>query len=139
MAEPNLPDPFALFRDWMSQMEKGVNQYAGPVMKTEGFARDANSMMAAQMTAKKLAEELSQRYFEAFNIPSRSDILALTDRMQMLEDRMIAIQSSLDRLAGGPSRSALPAPARTRKPPAPVVEVAPTPAPTPKRARKSRS
>jgi hypothetical protein len=143
MTEPKLPDPFALVRDLLSQLEKGVNEYAGPVMKSAGFARGTNSAMAAAMTAKKLAQELSQRYFEALNIPSRSDFLALMDRMQVLEDRMINMQGTLDRLAGGANRPALPAPARTRKPPAPVVEAAATPvrapAPAPRRARRSRS
>jgi hypothetical protein len=139
MAEPTSLDPFALVRDLVSQLEKGVNEFANPLMKSEGFAKGANRAMSAAMTAKKLAQELSQRYFEALNIPSRRDILALIDRMQVLEDHMINMQSTLDRLAGGANRSALPAPARTRKPPAPVVEVAATPARAPALKRGSRS
>lgn len=133
MAEPKSLDPFALVRDLVSRLEKGFNEVANPIMKSDGFSKGANTAMSAAMVAKKLAQDLTQRYFEALNIPSRSDIVALTDRLQALEDRMINMQSTLDRLAGGGNRPALPAPSRTRKPPAPVIEVAAAPA-----ARRTR-
>ncbi len=69
-------------------------------------------------------------------MPSRTDFLALADRLQSIEDRMINMQATLDGLAGGANRSALPAPARTRKPPAPIVDVAPAHAPKRPRKRK---
>ena len=145
MAEPTSLDPFALVRDLVSQLEKGVNEFASPLMKSDGFSQGANKVMSAAMVAKKLAQELTQRYFEALNIPSRSDMMALGDRLQAIEDRLINMQSTLDRLAGGASRPALaaPAPARTRKPPAPVPAPAPVveivAAPARKRARKAKA
>jgi len=135
MAEPTPLDPFALMRDLVSQLEKGVNEYANPLMESDGFAKGANQAMGAAMVAKKLAQELTQRYFEALNVPSRSDIIALGDRLQAIEDRMIGMQAALDRLAGGAALPARPAPSRTRRPPEPVIEVAA--APVPKRARKA--
>jgi hypothetical protein len=141
MAEPTSLDPFSLVRDLVSQLEKGVNEFANPLMKSDGFAQGANKVMSAAMVAKKLAQELTQRYFEALNVPSRSDVIALGDRLQALEDRLINMQSTLDRLAGGTSRPALAAPARTRKPPAPapapVVKI--TAAPARKRTRKAKA
>jgi hypothetical protein len=137
MAEPTSLDPFALVRDLVSRLEKGINEFANPLMKSDGFAQGANKAMSAAMVAKKLAQELTQRYFEALNIPSRSDVIALGDRLQALEDRMITMQSTLDRLAGGAAgRPALAAPARTRKPPEPVAEV--VAASAPKRTRKAK-
>ena len=136
MAEPKSLDPFALVRDLVSRIEKGINEVANPIMKSDGFSQGANKVMSAAMVAKKLAQDLTQRYFEALNIPSRSDIVALTDRLQALEDRMINMQTTLDRLAGGGNRPALPAPSRTRKPPASVVEV--TAAPAARRTRKPK-
>ena len=136
MAEPTSLDPFALVRDLVSQIEKKVNEVANPLMRSDGFAQGANKAMSAAMVAKKLAQDLTQRYFEALNIPSRADVIALTERLQALEDRMINMQSTLDRLAGGANRPALPAPSRTRKPPAPIIEVAAAPAP--KRTRKPK-
>jgi hypothetical protein len=135
--KPASLDPFALMRDLVSQLEKGVNEYAKPLMQSDGFAKGANQAMSAAMVAKKLAQELTQRYFEALNVPSRSDVIALGDRLQAIEDRMIGMQATLDRLAGGAAKPALPAPSRTRRPPEPVIEVAA--APVHKRTRKAKS
>ena len=131
MAGPKSLDPFSLVRDAVAQIEKLVNERAGPLMKSDGFASGANKLMSAALVAKKLAGDLTQRYFEALNVPSRSDLLALGDRLQALEDRMIGIQATLDQLAGTRAHSALPAPSRTRKPPAPVIDVVAAPVPTP--------
>lgn len=128
MAEPTSLDPFSLVRGLVSQLEKGFNEFANPLMKSDGFSQGANKAMSTAMVAKKLAQELTQRYFEALNIPSRSDVIALGDRLQALEDRLINIESTLNRLAGGASRPAVASPARTRKPPEPVVEVVAAPA-----------
>ena len=137
MAEPTSLDPFSLVRGLVSQLEKGFNEFANPLMKSDGFSQGANKAMSTAMVAKKLAQELTQRYFEALNVPSRSDVIALGDRLQALEDRLITMQSTLDRLAGGAaSRPALASPARTRKPPEPVVEV--VAAPARKRTRKAK-
>jgi len=137
MAEPKSLDPFVLVREIVSRLEKGINQVANPLMKSDGFSKRANQLTSAAMVAKKLAQDLTQRYFEALNVPSRSDVVALGDRLQALEDRMMNMQATLDRMSGGAaSRPALSAPARTRKPPAPVIDV--VAAPVTKRA-SSRS
>jgi hypothetical protein len=138
MAEPTSLDPFSLVRGLVSQLEKGFNEFANPLMKSDGFAQGANKAMSGAMVAKKLVQELTQRYFEALNLPSRSDIVALSDRLQELEDRMINLQATLDRLPGaGGQRPALPGPARTRQPPAALIETAAA-APARKRTRKAK-
>mgnify|MGYP001548197855 CR=1 FL=1 len=139
MAQTLSLDPFSLVRGLVAQLEKSVNEYSGPVMKSDGFVKGTHKAMSAAMVAKKLSQELSQRSFEVLNIPSRADVIALAHQLQAIEDRMIGMQTTLDRLAGGGARSALPAPSRTRKPPAPIVEVAAAPAPAAKRTRKAKS
>src|SRR5258705_11176235 len=129
MAEATPLDPFALMRDLVSQLEKGANDFARPLMESDGFAQGANQVTSAALVAKKLAQKLSQRSLEALNVPSRADILALGDRLQAIEDRMIGMQATLDRMPGSPAKSTLSAPSRTRKPPAPVVDVAAAPVP----------
>ena len=136
MAGPKSLDPFALVRGLVSQLEKGINERANPLLKSDRFASVANKALGAGMIAKKLAQGLNQSYFEALNVPSRSDILALGDRLQVIEDRMIGVQAALDRLAGGAARPTLPAPSRTRKPPQPVIDIAAVPAP--RRTRKAK-
>ncbi|VTU25664.1 hypothetical protein SRS16CHR_03704 [Variovorax sp. SRS16] len=139
MAEPSSLDAFALVREMASQIEKSVNAYAPTLLKSDEFAQGANKAMGAALFSKKLAQDLTQLYVEALNLPSRKDILALADRLQSIEDRMIGMQATLDRMAGGGTSAALPAPPRTRKPPQEPVETvaaaAPS-APARKRGRK---
>jgi len=120
MAADRTLDPFALLSSLVAKIEKGINENAGPILKSGEFSNVANKLMSGAMVAKKLAQDLTQRYFEALNVPSRTDLLALNDRLQALEDRMIVIQATLDRMGAPPRRAALAAPSRTRKPPAPL-------------------
>lgn len=136
MSEPLSTDPFVLMRDLLSQLEKGINAYASPLLKSDGFAKSANQAMSSAMVAKTLVQDPTQRTFEALNIPTRSDLSALADRLQAIEDRLIGMQQTLDGLAGRSGKPASPAPSRTRKPPQPVTEVA---AAAPKRARRAKS
>ena len=135
MSEPMSLDPFVLVRALVSRLEKSINKRAGPLLLSEGFAKNANRAMSAALVATKLAQALRQRHFEALNIPSRTDLLALADRLQAIEDRLLGLQQTLEPLAGGSGKPAFAAPSRTRKPPPPVVEAAAAP---PKRARKAK-
>ena len=143
MPAPSTLDPFALWRDLVSQMEKGVNEIADPALKSDEFAQVANKVLGASLAGKALKREMLNRYFGSLNLPTRSDIEALSDRLQAIEDRLIGMSTTLDRLAGvkprGGTGAAVAAPSRTRKPPPPVQEAAAAPAPAPApAARKSR-
>ena len=144
MPEPSSLDPFALWRDLVSQMEKGVNELADPTMKSDEFAKVMNKVLSASVAGKTLKREMMNRYFGALNLPTRTDIDALNDRLQAIEDRIIGMSATLDRLAGVKPRAGtgltVATPSRTRRPPAPdaapsapVVAAAP-----PVAARKSR-
>lgn len=147
MTQPrSLLDPFDLLRGLGARLEKGLEDVAGRSVKSDGFAQTMHKAMGASLSAKKLTNEIQNRLLAALNMPSRADILALGERLQMVEDRIIALAGTLDRLdrLGGdrlPLRTALPLPAppRTRKPPAPpALAAAPTMAPKPA-ARRSRA
>ena len=139
MAQPPSLDPFALWRDLVSQMEKGANQFADPALKSDEFAKVANKVLSASVAGKALKLEMMNRYFGALNLPTRTDIDALSDRLQAIEDRLIGMSATLDRLAGVKLRAgtglAVAGPARTRKPPPAVPEAAPAPPPAPARKR----
>jgi hypothetical protein len=150
MAQPSSLDPFTLWRDLVSQMEKGANDLADPGMKSDEFAKVANKVLGATVAGKAIKREMLNRYFGTLNLPTRTDVEALADRLQAIEDRLIGMQTTLDRLAGATPRAdagtSVAAPARTRKPPQAVQPVQPvqqpaTPAAPAARgaaARKSR-
>lgn len=141
MAELPSLDPFAFWRDLVSQVEKGVNEFANQGMKSDDVAKGMNKALNATLVTKKITKELMQRYFEALNLPTRPDIQALGERLQTIEDRLIGISTTLDRLGGGQPLGhaglSLPAPSRTRKPPVhEPVAVAPAPV-IPRKTRKA--
>jgi len=126
MAESSSPDPFDFWRDLLSQMEKGVNQFANQGMKTDEFAKGASKLMTANAARKKITQAMVKRYCEEFNLPTRSDVEAVNERLQSLEDRLVEIATTLRRLADAQASGGVATgPARTRKPPPePAAEAA---------------
>ncbi len=119
MAEPLSFDPFAPWRDLVSQMEKGVNEFAASGMKSDEFASAMGKALSASVAGKALKQAMLGRYLGALNLPTRTDIEALSGRLQAVEDRLIGLQTTLDRIAGvKPLAAAGAMPPRTRKPPA---------------------
>ncbi len=121
MADPASIDPFALWRDFTSQLEKRANELANQATESDQFTGVMNKAMSASLVAKKTANEMTNRYLSAMNLPSRADIDALGERLRMIEERLIGMSAVLDRLAGPKVAGAagLPTigPSRTRKPP----------------------
>ena len=141
MADPSPLDPFALWREMVSQMEKGANEFANQASKSDQFTQGMHKAMSASLVAKKMSDDVSTRYLTALNLPSRADIEALGERLLAIEDRLIGMSAAIEQLAGGKvaTGAATPtaAPRRTRKPPA-EHPVAPAPAATRTKAKDRR-
>jgi hypothetical protein len=144
MAESSSPlDPFALWRDLVSQVSKDANQWANRGMQTDEFAEGMHKMLGPMLAFGKLSAKAKQGYFEAMNLPSRSDVEALGERLQAVEDKLAELVGLLERSqsrASGGAGQAAPVPVvggatrlpRTRKPPEESAEpprVAAQPAP----------
>ena len=147
MEQPSPLDPLALWRSLVTQTEKDVNQAADPTMKSGEFAKLANALLGASLTGKALKREMLDRYFGSLNLPTRSDLNALGNRLQAIEDQLVGMSAVLERLTGlkpyrGSSAGPLAAaPARTKRPPPAVrdaVSSAPAAGPAPAVPRKSR-
>ena len=143
-------DPLALWRSLVSQTEKDVNEVAFPTMKSGEFAKLANIVLGASLTGKGLKREMLDRYFRSLNLPTRSDMETLANRLQVIEDHLIGMSATLDRIAGAKSRGnggygqAAGGPSRTKRPPPTGKEVATAPASahvaaTARRTKKTRS
>jgi polyhydroxyalkanoic acid synthase PhaR subunit len=119
LADQAAADPFAMWRDWVSQSERQWNAFLNNAMATDEFSQSMGRMMDVYLGMQKNMNETMGRYFSAMNIPSRSDILSLGDRIGAIEDRLTSIESALQGMkAGRPSADApaAPRPPRTRKP-----------------------
>ena len=129
MTQPStqVPDPFAMWRDWLSNSERQWNGFLNEVMATDQFGESMGRMMDVYLNMQKNMNDVMGRYFSAINVPTRTDLLALGNRLSDIEERLGGIEGMVKSLgtAVAPAAvavspkteaAAIPRPPRTRKP-----------------------
>jgi hypothetical protein len=140
MAQPkSLLDPFDLFRSVAARLERGLEQAADRGVRSTGFTRVMHRALDASLLARRLSTQMQDGLLVALNLPTRADVLRLGERLQALEDRIIALSADLAAherpQRGMASAASLPSPPRTKKPP---PAAAPAAAPAKRLRRKAR-
>lgn len=107
-------DPFAMFRDMVSQWEKAANEYGGKIAGSSEFAQGMQGATAMSMQIQQAVHEGMNKVLAATNIPSREDIAALGQRVGNIEAQLARIESALG-AASAPITA--PKPKRTKLPP----------------------
>ena len=132
MAQGTQADPFEMWREWMSNSERQLNGFLNNAMSTDQFTQSMGQFMDVYLNMQKSMNEVMGRTFSALNLPTRTDILSLGERLSTIEDRLGSIESSLLALtksapATKPVNAAAPTPAtaatrppRTKRPAAKV-------------------
>jgi hypothetical protein len=142
-AERSLLDPFGVIAEFAAQIEKAGNRAGNEHMRSAEFSAALNRALAVSVGAKKLSGDALRRMQLLFNVASHDDIVAVTEKLQAIDEKLLAIAQVLERLdpQAPPPERARP---RTRKPPpqpapaAPAPVVAEEPAPVRARRRPSR-
>lgn len=118
-----IPDPLASWRAWIGQSEQQWNAFFNQAMGSDQYTRALGRMMETYVATQKSLADGMGRYLSALNLPTRTDILMLGDRLAMIEDRLAGIERML--AASGiadpaPAGDASPVarPPRTKQPPA---------------------
>jgi hypothetical protein len=122
-------NPMALWRDWFVKSEKAWSQALTELMGDERFSKGMGRYMQEALHTHRIFSESMSQYLANLNLPSRSDILELSDRLGQIEDTLAAVQVELreqriqlaqtrhaDTGAGTPPTGGM-RPARTRRPP----------------------
>ena len=118
-------NPVRLWREWFVKSEKAWSQAMTDVMGDERFSKGMGRYMQEALHTHRMFSESMAQYLANLNLPSRQDILDLSDRMGQVEDALASVQVELrelrTRLAQGvtalPAMSAeRPKPARTKRP-----------------------
>ena len=117
-------DPLQAWRDWMTESERQLNSFFNDAMSTDQFSRGMGQFMDLYLNSQKTMNDTFGRYLSAFNLPSRTDVLDIANRLTHIEDRLSAIESSLAasvRASRSEAAGAAPAvdrerPARTKQP-----------------------
>lgn len=121
MADERQLDPAAVFSNWVTEWERAVDKFSNEVMATDEFSRSINQMQKMQLDIQRIFGEAMARQLANFNMPSRDDILELSENVRELDRRVARMEGMLRQLqpAGGNEPSARrKSPPRTKKPPA---------------------
>ncbi|MCH7835376.1 MAG: hypothetical protein IH864_00745 [Chloroflexi bacterium] len=116
------PDVGQLWRNWLVDTERQWNSFLNDVMGTDSFGRFLGGYTEVYSMFQRLVAQNMERSLSTLNVPSRSDILELSERLGGVEERLAAIESNLRALAeavGHPSQPAAVTqlrPRRTRRP-----------------------
>jgi SMC interacting uncharacterized protein involved in chromosome segregation len=114
-------DPVALWQNMIGEMEKGFNAFANQAMASPEFSKVVNQVGGATAGAQKQLSELMEKYLLSMNLPSRSQMVGMAERLQSIEGQLNEIKATLQQMQGAASGSGgysqAPRPPRTKRPP----------------------
>jgi hypothetical protein len=113
--QPSL-DPMNLWRDMLTQWERGLNSVANQAMGSNEFSRAMHQVTALSLRMQQTAGDAMGKSLQAMNLPTRSDILELAERVGCIEESLARLEAALP--AAAAPAPAPPRAARTRQPPA---------------------
>ena len=119
MTNKDILDPMQLMRDWFIQSEKMWSDAMTEVMADERVAKSSGRFMQEALHTQRMFSESMGQYLSNMNMPTRSDILDLKDRVSQMEETMNAMLIEIRALRkesdGSTSTASKKKPARTKK------------------------
>ena len=118
-------DPFRMWREWYEKNEREWNEQLTRIMSDEKFAEGAGRLFQEGLQVQRMFTESMGQYLANLNMPTRSDVLSLGDRIGALEDALAGVQVELRQLRSALTKPSKPSsgedapaarPRRTRKP-----------------------
>lgn len=88
-------NPIRLWREWIVQSEKMWSDTITEVMGNPQVSGGVGRSMQEFLHMHRMFSESFAQYLSALNLPSRSDILDLSDRLGQLEDAVAAVSVDL--------------------------------------------
>ena len=88
-------NPIRLWREWIVKSEKMWSDAITDVMGNPQMSAGMGRSMQEFLHMHRMFTESAAQYLSALNLPSRSDILDLSDRLGQLEDAVAAISVDL--------------------------------------------
>ena len=120
-------DPVAMWQNMMGEMEKGFNAFATRAMESPEFSKVVNQAGGASAGAQKQLGDMMEKYLVGMNLPSRAQMVSMTERLQSIEGQLNEIRALLNQIHNNPGAStggpaAAPRPPRTKRPSPPGGE-----------------
>ena len=91
-------DPVRLWREWYQKSEKSWNEGISQLLGDERIAKSTGKYLQEAVHAQRMFTESMAKWLANLNFPSRSDVLALSDRVGKLEDTIAGLQVEIRQL-----------------------------------------
>ena len=91
-------DPLRIWREWYQKSEKQWSDGLTQLLGNDRIAKSTGKYAQEAVQLQRMFAELMAQSLATLNIPARSDILALSERMGQLEDAMAGVQVEVRQL-----------------------------------------
>src|SRR5450432_376467 len=95
-------DPVAMWQNMIGEMEKGFNAFAGKAMESPEFSKVVNQVGGVTAGAQKHLGEMMEKYLVGMNLPSRSQMVGMAERLQAIEGQLNEIKALLHQMHSSP-------------------------------------
>ena len=95
----------------LSQWETNVNALANRTMASDEYSSQMNGAMGMTLRMQEMIRDSMAPYLAATNLPSRTEVLAIAERLGAVEARLDRITTLLEQIASAKSAAASAAPA----------------------------
>jgi BMFP domain-containing protein YqiC len=100
--QPHVPSPAEMLEPWRQMAERFEgqwNSYFNQMMGTDQFANLLNTYTQGFLGMQQGIAQNVERSFQAMNLPTRSDLTALGERLSALEAQIAGLSTEQRRLA----------------------------------------
>jgi hypothetical protein len=91
-------EPFRLWSEWYQKSEKSWNEVVTQFMGDDRVAKSTGKYLQEALHAQRMFTDAMAKYLANLNFPSRSDVLALSDRVGKVEDALAELQVEIRQL-----------------------------------------
>src|SRR4030088_2692171 len=88
-------DPVAMWQNMIGEMEKGFNSFATKAMESPEFSKVVNQVGGASAGAQKQLGDMMEKYLVNMNLPSRAQMVGMTERLESIEGQLNEIRALL--------------------------------------------
>lgn len=110
-------DPVRAWQDIVQKWEVEINEWSAKLTESEQFSAMMGQATKMNLVAQRAWAEQMESMLQALNLPSKSQIENITERLDRIEDNIERIRLAADKPAEPEASSARIEPKRTRKPP----------------------
>lgn len=106
-------NPIEAWQQIVQRWETELNEWSGQITKSEEFSALIGQATKATIYAQKTMAEQTEAVLRSLNLPSKSQIDEISERLAVIEDHLAQLKLAVKERNQSP---AAPEPRRTRKP-----------------------